>query len=253
MKKEKLLKFLPPLLVIAMFALFFGGALSGNAYLVFIFMGVVFGGGFIVAIACVIKMFIMAKKYNDSIEAEHRRDNDTASKEYINNTRHNSTPMAVRQIANWLQALKLAEKGDIVKGCLFVTTFIGCLVAFVVVAALGYGAWCILPWGIGCGMIIIALIVTKIIEHRSAGSKRVNKNMPAVKATVIGCYVNSESYVSSGTRRYNQTHHIINTTYRVLLDVDGKKVSAFSKKFYNEGEEVYVRPVGKKYVHIEED
>lgn len=239
--------------IVSGIALLFGGMFSRINALVIAGIVTLFGGGFVVAIIMLVFIFIKAKRHNDSIDPDKRKDFEEGSKKAINATDHNANSMAVRQIANWLQALKLASKGDIIKSILFVSVFVGCLVGFVVLAAMGYGAWCILPWGIGCGMIVIALIVTKILEHRSVSSKRVNKNMPSQKATVVGCYTSSESYVSTGSNRHTQTSRIVNTTYRVLVDIGGERKTAFSKKFYNEGEEIYVRPVGKNYVHIDDE
>lgn len=104
-------------------------------------------------------------------------------------------------------------------------------------------------WGAGVGLLLCALIIKVIIEKISlCPSKKIKKGkmdiskyktFDADDAEVINCMFSSESYVGTGNK-HNSTSRIITTTYKVLLNVNGQRKTAYSKEFYNAGTRVKV-------------
>ena len=103
--------------------------------------------------------------------------------------------------------------------------------------------------GVFAGTILICLIVKTVMEKTSQSSKVNPKKYVYKTATVKACLLSS---MSSTGGTHNSTVRVGSVTYRILLDIDGKRYNAYSKKVYETGEriEVAVKKNGKGVAKI---
>lgn len=163
--------------------------------------------------------------------------------EQINEENYNPVAYDVQQVKNVVDVWKLSSKADIIKGILFVSFFLSCIVGFLVCISLGYMPWGYACFGLGAAEIITAFICVKWKERKSLRCKKSRTYTKAI-AMVVGCTISSQT--TTGTRRHT---HIGNTTYKVFLD--DLKV-AYSKESYEYGDKVDIKIDIKnpKRVHI---
>ncbi|MDE6047066.1 MAG: hypothetical protein K2F56_00400, partial [Anaeroplasmataceae bacterium] len=169
------------------------------------------------------------KRFRKEYERQEKMDNDEVIEEINNQQGYNKFEYDVQQVRNVVQSWKKSSKGDIIKGLLFLSFFLGCCIGFVVCMSLGYMVWGFVCFGLGAGEIILALIVVKFLETSSLRLKK-GRTYTKSTATVLGCTMSSQS--STGTSRHT---HIMNTTYKVFLN---NKRIAYSKEYYTIGEKV---------------
>ena len=166
--------------------------------------------------------------------------------EEINNQKgYNKLEYDVNQIKNVADTWKQADKKDIVKGLLFLISFLGFLVGFVVCMMLEYMIWGFVCFGLGAGEIILALIIVKLLQRRSIKLKRGRTYKKAI-ALVLGSTISSQSTTGS------KSVSVGNTIYKVYLKIKEDKFIAYSKEYYSAGEKVDVNIDVKKpkIIHI---
>lgn len=99
------------------------------------------------------------------------------------------------------------------------------------------------------GTILVSLIAKVIVEKISM---RVNPDKLAgkevFKGTVTACMLSSTTSVGGSKRRH--TTRIIGVVYRILIEREGEQYTAYSDKFYEEGDEVFFVVRHKKLVAI---
>lgn len=88
------------------------------------------------------------------------------------------------------------------------------------------------------GTILVSLIVKIIIERMSMRVKPAKlDDKETLKGVVTACLLSSTTSVGGSERRY--TTHITGVVYRVVIDCDGQQYTAYSKEYYEEGDEVF--------------
>lgn len=203
-----------------------------------------FGGAFIYSVFLIVYLFVKANKYNKYLEENNidERAEEQVFKEYINTTRHNRYAVIFRSISMWLRTVKRTPKkaSNIVFSIGFVVVFVGCIIAFIIFTGLGNTFWALLSWGIGAGVFFIVLFSHLIYVKLSTSTKNIDTTAPSQPATVTACTLSSESYMSSGSHYATNTTRILGTTYLLYLNINGEQKRAYSKKYYNAGETVYV-------------
>ncbi|MBD5131821.1 MAG: hypothetical protein HDT28_04410 [Clostridiales bacterium] len=172
---------------------------------------------------------------DEAVKEKSGSDKEREMIEKINSTRGEANKMANAeyQLSHAAKTWKGASRGDKVKGCLFVICFISCLFGAMILFGLGYN----LAGGIvfGCAFLIIfgALIITKIIEHRSMSGNYDRADYDRKTGIVKNCTLSSSVGAGSGS-----TSRISSIVYRVQVEVDGKLRNAYSREYYDEGDKV---------------
>ena len=204
------------------------------------FIYFVFGFFFVMSILVLPFYF---RKFHKEYKRQEKMDKDDVIEEINHQEGYNQLEYDVHQVKNVVDTWKQSNKGDIIKGLLFVSVFLGCIIGFVVCMSLDLYVWGFVCFGCGFGEILIAFIVVKIVE---TSSLRLRKGRTYTKSTavVLGCTMSSQT--TTGSERHT---HISNTTYKVFLN---NKAIAFSKEYYVPGEKVDINIDTKnpKRVHI---
>lgn len=201
-------------------------------------------GGITINLIRLVNLVKNAKNYNKFLEDNNvnEREEEEAFKTYINNTRHNRNATNFRMLSLWLRSAKNSPKDNskLAKFNLFmVILFFACILGFIVFSIMGLlyvGLACI---GLGLFVIILVILIQVIHQKISNNSKNIDETNAPVLGTVIACSLSGESSFGSG-RDQLQTTRIISTTYLVYIDVLGEQKKAYSKRYYNKGEKVYV-------------
>lgn len=178
--------------------------------------------------------------------------------EFINDTGYgeeHKKRIAVRwlfHLGNAKKNIKYFSNKSRILGGIMITICALLAISIVPLFAFGKTVAALIVLGSFFAIFIASAIINSIIEKKSISRgvkyKReiMNGKMSDCEekaAKVIGCILSSESSFSSGgaaNRYYNERTKILSTTYRVIVDVDGEEKTAFSKKFYNEGDIVRV-------------
>ena len=116
-------------------------------------------------------------------------------------------------------------------------------------AFLGITLGAIICLSIFGGTIILSLIIKTVLEKTSM---RINpykiKNKEILRGIVKACLLSSTTSVGG-----NITTRITKVVYRVIISVDDKEYTAYSKEFYNTGDEVTFAVIGKHRAAIISD
>ncbi len=205
----------------------------------------VVGGALVVNIIMLVNMVKAAKKYNQYLVDNHIDESaeEAAFIDYINSTHHNIDAASFRSLSLWLRSMKNTPKDTSfrAKFNLFVVIlFLVCIVGFPICLGINLylGMACI---GLGFACILLLLIVHLAHKGIASNRKNIDINTAPQRGTVTACHISDESTFSTGGRRATQTTRILSTTYLVYLDVDGTTKKAYSKQYYNAGDQVYVR------------
>ncbi len=202
-------------------------------------------GSLVVNIIMLVNLVKAAKKYNQYLEDNHIDESaeEAAFIDYINHTRHNIDAASFRSLSLWLRSMKNTPKDTSfrAKFNLFVIIlFLACIVGFPVCLGINLylGMACL---GLGFSCILLLLIVHLTHKRIASNHKNIDLSTAPLRGTVTACHISDESTFSTGGRRATQTTRILATTYLVYLDVDGVPKKAYSKTYYNNGTQVYVR------------
>ena len=101
------------------FALILGGAYSENEVLTYVGMGLLFGGGFLLALVCMVVMFLRARKKAD--EMERKEKNDTQGE----GTRQNRYDAATGVFAFSIHGFRHSSVKNKILSILFLTSTLG--------------------------------------------------------------------------------------------------------------------------------
>ena len=215
-------------LIIILFGSFILTAVTQNIIFIYLIFGIFFLLG-IISTVIYLKNFV--REYNRQEDI----DKDDVIEEINEKKGYNQLEYDVHQVKAVVDTWKQSSKGDIVKGIVFVSIFIGCIVGFVIFISLGkeYTVWGFVCFGAGALEIIGSLVVVKFLERRSLKYKK-GRNYRKATALVLGCTLSSQS--STGERH----KHIRNTTYKVFLELNNERVTTYSKEYYEIGEKVDV-------------
>ncbi|MDE7263110.1 MAG: hypothetical protein K2N64_00430 [Anaeroplasmataceae bacterium] len=207
-----------------------------------LFIYAIFGLFFLLGL---LSIFFHFKRFYHEYERQVDMDMDKVLED-INENSNNRLEYEVQQVKAVVDTWKLSNKGDKIKGILFVTFFIGCLLAFAICMFLGHMVYGFIFFGLGVGEILISFIVVKLLETRSLHFKK-RRCYRKATAIVLGTTMSSQS--TMGTKRQVR---IGNTTYKVFLRINDTKVTTYSKEYYDVGDKVSVNIDEKnpKIVHI---
>lgn len=97
-----------------------------------------------------------------------------------------------------------------------------------------------------CGTILISFVVVKILETGLMRGKP--KKATVLHGNVKACLLSSTTSV--GGQHKNSTTRITKVTYRVIITCDGKDYATYSHQFFEEGEAVDFRVIGKSHASI---
>lgn len=178
---------------------------------------------------------------DDETKPRDERADEEERIEKINSTYGyaNDAANADHQISHIKNAYRNSSRGAKIGGVLFVVSFIACLVAGMVLMTVGYTLIGGIVFGCGAAIIIVSLIVVKIKERTSLSSAYDPADYTRKSGTVKACYMSSSSSVNDRLK---------SVTYKVLLDVEGNTLTAYSHEYYNTDEilNVLVHKNGKR-------
>ncbi|MDE6947859.1 MAG: hypothetical protein K2P14_11800 [Anaeroplasmataceae bacterium] len=196
-----------------------------------LFIYILFGFFFLLSIITIpfyLKRFSEEYKLQGSKEAPKVIDE-------INDNDDSQLQFEVSQVKNLVDTWKHSTPHDFIKGTLFLLLFLGCIVGFVVCMLNENYTLGFIFFGAAFGTILLAFIIVKILETRAIRFKKGKANSIQDTAVVIISTISSQS--SSGNRRNVKVH---NTTYKVILEIRGRRVTTYSKEYYTAGEVVHV-------------
>ena len=179
------------------------------------------------------------------------RNREMSDIEAINSTygAENRRRLGEYEIRHVSDRYKKSTSKEKVLGWLFFAFLITDFALILVFAFCGIMIGALVCFCIFGGTIIISLIVTKIVEHRSMRVKLdPSKKQNLVAGVVRTCVMSSST--STGGSKYRSTERIVSMIYRVTVTADGKDYTAYTDKFYETGESVAVIIIGKRSASI---
>ncbi len=256
--KNKIIKILSILIILAFIGIIISGMFLKSTLMVVGGVVILFNLAFVVSILIFMRLIkeVKSERKNSNVDkkkSEEQSIEDVNSSYGYNNQIIRGKRMMHAVADNW----KISSFGDKIKGFLFLFIFIGCCVMFVVFGSMGKITWALISWGVGAALILGALIIKKILEAVSIKKSKkpkedyiISSKYSVLDALVEDCVFSSESYVGTGCEIHS-TDRIVNTNYKVVLNVNNTKKIAYSKKFYNPGTAVNVLVKGSsKFVSI---
>ncbi|MDE7087353.1 MAG: hypothetical protein K2O67_04075 [Clostridia bacterium] len=161
---------------------------------------------------------------------------DDINSSYRYDSRNKLAEYQMDHVANAYASSNGREK---VLGWLFFGFLMTDFAMILVFAFIGVYVGMFICFGIFGGTIIISLIV-KIILEKTALSGRLRKNVEYVsrEGIVKACFLSSMT--STGGSRRSSTVRVHSVTYRVIIIVDGREYSTYSRICYDVGQKLWV-------------
>ena len=105
------------------------------------------------------------------------------------------------------------------------------------------------------GVILITTFIVMTVSRAKATNGDIRKAKKITEGKVKACFMIGTTTMKTGGMRNGNggTVRITGVTYRVIVDADGEEYGAFSKQFYESGENVTVAVMGRKRAKIVED
>ena len=147
----------------------------------------------------------------------------------------NRAAMAAHQISHVKNAYRSSGKKEKIFGFVFLGVLLALFAGFPLFIMLGYHVAAFVCLGGFAGIIIIAGITVAVRQKISMSGKGYNSSIKR-KGKVLSCTMSSSVGYSSSRR----TSRVTSITYKVRLDVDGVEKTAYSRIFYEVGEELDV-------------
>ena len=187
--------------------------------------------------------------FETTAEREARELSDINSS-YGYDSRYKSAEYQMSHVAHNYKHASPKEK---VLGWLFLGFLLSAFGLALVSILLGWSLGFFIGIGVFGGTIIISAIVKVILEKTSISTKFDIEKYETTNATVKACLLSSMS--STGGSHNYSTVRVGKVTYRIVLDVDGKEFTAYSRIPYDEGQklEVAVRKNGRGVAKILDD
>ncbi len=202
------------------------------------------------------EIFSLFKKDNVNVndEGDDKRENEIKELNEINTTYGTENQKAVlkRVVSNHKRAKRIiSEWPHSYWGRYVAIAFFSCivlaLVFFVVFLVTQYSDFptvTVALLGVGVVIIFISFIIIMINERKSIWrvKKYLNSNNDKYKRKFIEAdAIVKLTIISSYTQTGTKTHsRVSNCVYRILIECNGKKLYAFSRNFYNEGDIVTI-------------
>ena len=138
---------------------------------------------------------------------------------HVSNNYKNSTPK--EKLLGWLFFAFLMIDFALIPIFLFLKIYIGTYVCF----------------GVFCGTIIISGIAVKIKQSLSIrGTTKLKPGQEIHNGKVKACLLSSTTNVGGSERRH--TTRLVNVVYKIIIETPMEEYTAYSKRFYETGENV---------------
>lgn len=203
-----------------------------NSVLVYTGVGILFGGSFLLAVVCVIVMFIRARKKADEVNQRKQHGSELPERETSVPNRYTAAEGALAASIYGFRRLPATKKA---LGILFLTVTLGSVFAGLILLFFkrfiaAYVCFGCFTAGIFAG-IFVAVVgshikVPRIKRHQDEGYKT---------ATVLRCDPYSSSYSYASNNNDNVT-----VRYRIILEIDGKEYETRASQNYEAGTQVTV-------------
>lgn len=223
MKKNNKLGYFVFIPVIVGIALLASGVAVGNADMTYAGIGVLFGGSFAVALVIALIAIVMAIK-SSSDDGKKRRDDvlaEARSRASGNGAAHDA---ARKKLEKGVEKKRRGETSAKVFSIAFILTFIGCLFGGMIMLGLGLYVAGGVVFACGPAMIIIAIVVTTIVNGR-----RLRKNdVGSIEiGTVDLCELATDPYGAPELARYD-----------VWVEINDERYFAKADRRYKSGDRV---------------
>lgn len=200
-------------------------------------------GGVIIFVAALILIIKLIKAKHDSLDEDIYTESDDHNAQIDINT----SSGVENQINHGKYVYNMAKKNqkyatdkEKTFGIIFIVILITSLICGAVLLFAGIGIGCYICFGVFVGTLFIALLCKIIAEQRGMSTKKIKKDAPRKNATVIETIVSSYTAVGGFSPRRLHPARITSTVYKVILNVDGNQLTAYSQNFYNAGDKVKV-------------
>lgn len=173
--------------------------------------------------------------------------------EEVNNSQglDNYINIRTHQFANISHAWKVASIWERLQILFLILLVLSGITAIIVLICLKYIVAGIIVFGVQVLLICGVLLLAKFREKQSLIPFEIDEFELLKTGKVIACCLYAQKTISKGSMsslEYEHKHHleskmttrILSTVYKIKIDLDGKKVIAYSNKFFNEGEKVSV-------------
>lgn len=221
-------KLIPITVALLLFGIILLGAYLELPVLTYLGVGLLFGGGFLLAIVCVVIMFVrarkMADKMDDSIQGDGQNAEPNAEEQSYPKTRYDATESA---IAYSIHGYRNSTKKNKILSILFLTSTLGSVFAGLILLFFEQFIAAYVCFGLFAGILIVgvicAVIASKIVR---------SSNIPVKIATVVEC----EPVPYSDNPESGEP-----LCYIFLLEIDEKRYRARHFTQYERGSKVAVR------------
>ena len=217
---------------------------------------IVLGGVFCGLYVLLVEFYLLQmirKKNKEKLTENDLKKTENEMLQEINSTTGFKNYVAVRahQFANISHSWKVATTWERI-WLITLMGLAGCgFVAITILLCLQHIIPSIIVLGVQVLMICGTLIIAKIREKQSFSQLDIDDAASMQVGKVIACSLHSQTTLAKGEMsmaEYKSKYHIedkmttraLSIVYKLKIDLDGKKVVAFSKSFYNEGDEVSV-------------
>lgn len=235
MDKNSKLKLLVLIPILAGVALIISGMISPYPSLLYAGIGVLFGGGFLVALVISLTMIVGAVK-------DTKTERSDRANEVLSEARASAATDGSQEVAETLEKLGRAvekrrarDRGAKVFSILFVAAFIGCLFGGMILIGTGFYIAGGIVFGCAPLMVLIAITVSSI-KNRVSGKRRDASFIDV--GTVLSCELKTNPYGSPELARYE-----------VWVEINGDKYYAEADRRYENGDRVKLN-IKKNYREI---
>lgn len=187
-------------------ALLAAGMVIGNLPMVIAGIVVLCGGAVVISLVMIIIAIVRSRKKFNSPYSSNREDEDV----------HPMIAEAERAFTTQRAIWHLSSVSDKIFGTIFLVSFIGCAVLFVVFCSFDKFTWGLIAWGCGAGVWLIGALCA-FIGNRKARKEEKENPYKECKGRVISC----ESLGGDS-----------NVVYEIVLEVEGRRVSCFANRSY---------------------
>ncbi len=191
--------------------------------------------------------------YNFKKNGDDLKQNENEMLEEVNSSKGLDNYISIRthQLTNLIHNWEISTFFEKVKlVCLSIISITG-FVTIIVLLCFQYLVPCLIVFGVQCLIICGVILIGKIYEKQSLCHIFSDDYESMQSGKVIACGLHSQNTMSKGSvsrLEYESKYHIeskmttriLESVYKIKVDLGDKKVIAFSKKFYNVGDMVNV-------------
>lgn len=173
----------------------------------------------------------------------------------------NYVNIRAHQLANISHSRAVATLPERIWLVILMTLVLSGFISVICLACLGYMFACATVFGAQVLLVCGTILIAKRLEKLSPATDDIDESAPPQKGKVVACSLHSQSTLSLGSAsrieaesgyqiESRMTTRILDTVYKMKIDLNGKSVIAFSREFYNAGDEVTVRQKKKKRFYV---